>query len=70
MWLNFLAKGIVGLSPKGMLRLTSPYSRIAYGPEQIDSMVGQKADSLVGVIYIFLAFLINRIRPPALLVRT
>lgn len=55
----FLAKGIVGLSPEGMLRLTSPYSRFAYAPEQLDSMAGQKADSLVGVIYIFLAFLIQ-----------
>jgi hypothetical protein len=55
----FLAKGIVGLSPKGMLRLTSPYSRIAYAPDQIDSMAGQKADALVGVVIIFLAFLIQ-----------
>jgi hypothetical protein len=55
----FLAKGLVGLSPEGMLRLTSPYSRFAYAPEQIDSRAGQKADSLVGVIYIFLAFLIQ-----------
>lgn len=55
----FLAKGIVGLSPKGMLRLTSPYSRFAYAPEQIDSMAAQKADALVGVVIIFLAFLIQ-----------
>jgi hypothetical protein len=55
----FLAKGIVGLSPNGMLRLTSPYSRLAYAPEQIDSMAGQKADALVGVVIIFLAFLIQ-----------
>ena len=55
----FLAKGIVGLSPKNMLRLTSPYSRIAYAPDQIYSMAAQKADALVGVIYIFLAFSIQ-----------
>jgi len=55
----FLAKGIVGLSPNGMLRLTSPYSRFAYATEQIDSMAGQKADALVGVVIIFLAFLIQ-----------
>ena len=53
----FLAKGIIFLRPKNMLRLTSPYSRLAYAPEQIDSLAAQKTDALVGVIIIFLAFL-------------
>jgi hypothetical protein len=55
----FLARGIIGLSPKNMLRLTSPYSRIGYAPEQIYSMAAQKADALIGAIYIFLAFLVQ-----------
>ena len=55
----FLAKGIVGLNPKAILRLASPNSRFAYAPEQIDSMAGQKVDALVGVVIIFLAFLIQ-----------
>lgn len=53
----FLAKGIIFLRAKAMLRLTSPYSRWGYAPEQIDSLAGQKADALVGAIIIFLAFL-------------
>lgn len=55
----FLSKGVVVLSSKVMLHLTSPYSRIAYAPEQIASMATQKADALIGVIYILLAFLIQ-----------
>ena len=55
----FLSKGVVILSPKVMLHLTSPYSRYAYAPEQIASMATQKADALIGVVYIFLAFLIQ-----------
>lgn len=55
----FLAKGVLVLNPRDMLHLTSPYSRIDYAPEQIDSMATQKADILVGLIYIFLAFFIQ-----------
>ncbi|MDL1971246.1 MAG: hypothetical protein LWW94_09860 [Candidatus Desulfofervidaceae bacterium] len=55
----FLAKGILGLSPKDMLKLTTPYSRLKYAPEQIDSMAAQKADAFIGVIIIFLAFLVQ-----------
>lgn len=55
----FLAKGLIVLNPRAILHLTSPYARIAYAPEQISSMAGQKADALIGVIYISLAFLIQ-----------
>lgn len=53
----FLAKGIMFLSAKNLLRLTSPYARWAYAPEQINSLASQKADALTGVFVIFLAFL-------------
>lgn len=53
----FLAKGIVFLSAKNLLRLTSPYTRWAYAPEQINSLAAQKADALTDVLVIFLAFL-------------
>ena len=53
----FLAKGIMFLSAKNLLRLTSPYARWAYAPEQINSLASQKADALMGVLVIFLAFL-------------
>ena len=43
----FMANGIVGMNPRAMLRLTAPYSRMAYAPEQIDSMASQKADVIV-----------------------
>jgi hypothetical protein len=52
----FLAKGVLLQSPESILGLTSPHSRIGFAPEQIASMAGQKADALVGIFLIFLAF--------------
>jgi hypothetical protein len=54
-----MANGIVGMKPRDMLRLTAPYSRIAYAPEQIESMSCQKADIFTGVLFILIAFLIQ-----------
>ena len=55
----FMANGIVGMKPSDMLRLTAPYSRMAYAPEQIESMASQKADIFTGVLFILIAFLIQ-----------
>jgi len=55
----FLAKGVLSLSPKAMLDLTPPHSRIDYAPEQIASLATQKANTLIGVIYIGGAFVIQ-----------
>lgn len=46
-------------TPETMLSLTSPYSRIDYAPEQIASLADQKADTLIGVLWILLAFLVE-----------
>jgi len=54
-----MANGIVGMKPRDMLRLTAPYSRMAYAPEQIESMASQKADIFSGVLFILIAFLIQ-----------
>jgi len=55
----FLAKGVLALSPKAMLELTPPHARIGYAPEHIVSLATQKADTLIGVIYIGSAFVIQ-----------
>ena len=55
----FLVKSVLILNPRAILKLTSPYSRIAYAPEQIKSFAKQKADALVGVLLVFIAFLIQ-----------
>jgi len=55
----FLTKAILALSPKVMLRLTTPYSRIGYAPEQIASMAAQKAGVQTGVVCILLTFVIQ-----------
>ena len=55
----FIAKALLILSPTAMLRLTSPYSRIVYAPEQIESIASQKADSVIGITYIAIAFAIQ-----------
>jgi len=55
----FLSKGVLSLSPKAMLELTSPYSRIGYAPEQIISFAKRKADTVMGVFYILIAFLLQ-----------
>jgi len=55
----FLSRAVVVLSPKVMLHLTAPYSRIGYAPEQIASMAAQKADAQIGVFCILLAFVIQ-----------
>ena len=55
----FLSRAVVVLSPKVMLHLTTPYSRIAYAPEQVASMAAQKADAQIGVFCILLAFVIQ-----------
>ncbi|MDD5692189.1 MAG: hypothetical protein PHP10_03310 [Candidatus Omnitrophica bacterium] len=52
----FLAKSFLALTPKEILYLTSPYSRMAFAPEQIASMSAQKADAIIGVFFILLAF--------------
>ena len=54
-----MANGIVGMKPRDMLRLTAPYSRMAYAPEQIESMASQKADIFTGVLFILVAFFIQ-----------
>ena len=53
----FLAKSFIAQSPNDILHLTSPYSRIAFAPEQIVSMSAQKADAIIGVIFILFAFI-------------
>lgn len=55
----FLSKGVLALTPKAMLDLTPPHSRIGYSPELIASLANQKADTIIGVIYIGGAFLIQ-----------
>lgn len=56
----FLAKGILVLSPKDMLHSTTHYSAMGWpSKEIISSMAIQKADTLIGVTYIFLAFSIQ-----------
>lgn len=55
----FLAKGTLALTPKAMLDLTTPHSRFDCAPEQIFSLATQKADTMVGVIYIGAAFVIQ-----------
>lgn len=57
----FLSKGVLALTPKAILYLTSPnYQRIDYASEQnIRSLATQKADTVCGVFYVFLAFLIQ-----------
>lgn len=55
----FLAKGVLALSPKAMLELTPPHARIGYAPEQIAALAAQKADTIIGVLYIVAAFLIQ-----------
>ena len=55
----FLSKSVVALAPEMMLQLTSPYSRCAYAPEQIASMASQKADAVIGIVFILLAFAIQ-----------
>ncbi len=52
----FLAKSFIAPTPSDILHLTSPYSRYTYAPEQITSMSAQKADAIVGVLFIILAF--------------
>lgn len=54
-----MAWSIFALSPEAILHLTSPYSRVAHAPEQIASLVEQKADTLIGVFGVALAFLIE-----------
>ena len=51
-----MAKSFIAPTPSDILHLTSPYSRMAYAPEQITSMSAQKADAIVGVLFIILAF--------------
>lgn len=53
----FLAKSFIALTPNELLHLASPYSRIAYAPEQIASMSAQKADAIIGIFFILLAFI-------------
>jgi len=55
----FLAKGVLALSPKATLDLTTPHSRWGYAPEQIVSLATQKANTLIGVVFIVSAFLIQ-----------
>jgi hypothetical protein len=55
----FLSKGVLALTPKTMLHLTTPHSRTDYAPEQIRSLATQKADTSSGVIYVLLAFSIQ-----------
>lgn len=55
----FLSKGVLCLSPKDMVELTPPHSRMGYAPEQIASFASQKADTITGVVYILMAFLIQ-----------
>ena len=51
--------GVVILKPKVLLHLTTPYARISYAPEQIESMSAQKADATIGVFCIIVAFFIQ-----------
>lgn len=55
----FLTKSVVILTPKIMLQLTSPYSRVGYAPEQIASMAAQKADAVIGIVFVIIAFTIQ-----------
>lgn len=57
----FLAKGIIGLSPKAMLHSSSRYGAYAFHTAEIKSMSKNKANTLVGIIYILIAFLIQLI---------
>jgi len=53
----FLAKGILVLSPKDMVHSTTHYSAMGWPSKRIiSSMAIQKADTLIGFIFIFLAF--------------
>jgi hypothetical protein len=53
----FLAKSFLGLTPNDILHLTSPYSKIAFAPEQISSMSVQKANAIIGIFFILSAFI-------------
>ena len=55
----FLSKSVIMLTPKIMVQLTSPNARWDYAPEQIESMAAQKADAVVGIIFVLLAFAIH-----------
>ena len=55
----FLSKGVLALSPEAMLDLTPPHSRIGYSPEIIASLAAQKSDTLIGVMFIGIAFLVQ-----------
>lgn len=55
----FLSKSLVVLRPKTILYLTTSHSNIDYSAEQVASLVSQKADATVGIIYILIAFSIQ-----------
>ncbi len=56
----FLAKGVLVLSSKDMLHSTTHYSAMGWPSKQIIfSMATQKADTSIGIAYIFLAFVIQ-----------
>jgi hypothetical protein len=55
----FTVHGNLFLSPKALLELTTPHSRIDYAPEQINSLTSQQADAVIGILLIFIAFLIQ-----------
>ncbi len=55
----FLSKGVLALSPEAMLDLTPPHSLIGYSPEIIASLAAQKSDTLTGVMFIGIAFLVQ-----------
>ncbi|MBC8471568.1 MAG: hypothetical protein H8D56_19070 [Planctomycetes bacterium] len=57
----FLSKGVLALTPKAIVYLTSPkYSTLDFASKQnILSLATQKADTLCGIGYVLLAFLIQ-----------
>ena len=54
-----LCWGYLAQTPKDMLSLTSPYSRIGYAPEQITSLAEQKAANVVGFALLLVAFFLE-----------
>ena len=55
----FLVKAILSLSPRNILLLTPPYSRACCSSELITSISQQKAESLVGILFVVFSFLLQ-----------
>lgn|SRR3989338_7595053 len=55
----FLIKAILSLTPRNILLLTPGYSYADCSPEIIRSMSQQKAESLVGISFIVISFLLQ-----------